>query len=204
VSSPEHLALSARIADLATRFVNFDIPLDRDATPHELDMIASFKLLAHAEFETFIESRIRDTIRTGVSIWKTDKRTTRALFGLLLRWYPYFENERNPYFLPKAFLEISQLLDNLVRNAEQEISDNNGIKKDAFSRLCYSAGLALDESSPLLLAALESYGKNRGEIAHNAVGKVRTLKDPRVEASDAAQIVKFLEQFDQQLLQAVS
>jgi hypothetical protein len=197
--SPEYEALRSRIAELAKRFVDFDIPYDRDPTPHELDMIASFKLLAHAEFETFIESRILDTIQQGLAAWKNQKKVTRALFGLLLRWYPYFEQDQNQYAFPQPMTTITDLLERLSRIAEREINDNNGIKKEAFSRLCYSVGILSDDISPLLLAALESYGKHRGDIAHNPVGKVRTLNDPRVEANDASQIVIFLDQFDQHL-----
>lgn len=202
--SPEHDALSARIAELANRFVSFDIPIDRAPTPHELDMIASFKLLAHAEFETFIEARIRETVKGGLEAWKADKRITRALFGLLLRWYPYFEKDKNQFASPQSAASISDLVEQLARNAEREIDENNGIKKEAFSRLCHSVGIILDDLSPLFLAALENYGKNCGDIAHNAVGKVRTLNDPSVEAKDARQIVEFLDQFDQQLAAVIT
>lgn len=167
-------------------------------------MIASFKLLVHAEFEAFIETRVRDTIKQSIAIWKADKRVTRALFGLLLRWYPHFELDKNRYSTPQSSPEIADLLDVLARRAEREIEENNGIKKDAFSRLCYSVGILVDDISPLFLAALESYGKNRGDIAHNPVGKVKTLNDPRVEASEARQIVDFFLQFDQSLFAAVA
>lgn len=197
--SAEHTALSTRISELAKRFVDFDIPLDRDPSAFELDMIASFKLLAHAEFETFIETRIRETIKQGIETWKVDKRVTRALFGLLLRWYPYFEQDKNPFASPQTLASVTDLIELLERKAERELDENNGIKKEAFSRLCHSVGILLDDLSPVFLAAVESYGKNRGDIAHNAVGKVRTLNDPRVEVSDALQIVGFLDQFDQQL-----
>lgn len=202
--SSEYKALSARIEDLVKRFVDFDIPYDRYPNSHELDMIASFKLLVHAEFETFIETRILDTVGRGVAIWKSDKRMTRVLFGLILRWYPFFEREKNPYASPQTFSDVSDLLETLARKAEREISENNGVKREAFSRLCYSAGILVDDLSPVFLAALESYGRNRGDIAHNAIGKVKTLNDPRVEASDARQIVELLGQFDLDLFKAIA
>ena len=130
--SPEHQALRARISELSTRFVDFDIPLDRDPNSHELDMIASFKLLAHAEFETFIEGRVRDTIRRSLTAWKENQKVTRALIGLLLRWYPHFERDQNPFANPQTLQRATELFERISVKAEKEIQDNHGLKKKLF------------------------------------------------------------------------
>lgn len=202
--SPEHEALRARIAELSTRFVDFEIPLDRDPSSHELDMIASFKLLAHAEFETFIETRLHQAINQSIDAWNSDRRVTKALFGLVIRWYPHFEKDNNQYSLPQKLKKITELIELTSRKAGREIDENNGIKREGFSRLCYSTGILIDDLSPTLLAALESYGKLRGEVAHNAVGKVKTLNAPKIEADEANQLVDLLDQFDQHLTDAVA
>ena len=96
-----------------------------------------------------------------------------------------------------AFLFLTELLELLSSKATKEVGENNGIKPESFSCLCFSGGILSDDLSPTLLAAaLESYGKSRGEVAHNAVGKVRTLNDPKVESSDARQLVELVNQFD--------
>lgn len=200
--SPEHIVLRARIEELSGRFVDFDIPPEREPTTHELDMIASFKLLAHAEFETFIETRIRDTLRRSLEKWKSDRQVTKALFGFLLRWYPWFEKDKNLFASPQPLQKITELLEASLRKATAEIDENNGIKREGFSRLCFSAGILVNDLSPILLAALESYGRSRGDVAHNAIGKVRTLNGPRIEANDAKQIVDLLDQFDELLIAA--
>ena len=97
MSSAEHKVLNSRIEELARHFVDFDIPLDRAPNNRELDLIASFKLLTHAEFEFFIEDRVRSTIERSVEIWKTDRRVTKPLVGLLLRWYLKYANQNNVY-----------------------------------------------------------------------------------------------------------
>lgn len=201
--SPEYAALTTRINALSARFVDFDIPIDQNPTQDQLDSIAAFKLLAHAEFETFIETRISQAIQGAVNHWSSTGRVTKPLFALLLRWYPWFEKDKNTYFAPQQIADVALLMQRLLKNALEEIAENNGIKKDTFSRLSYSAGLFTDDHQAMLLAALESYGKNRGDVAHNAVGKVRTINDPRVEAADAKQIVDFLEPFDQQLIDLI-
>lgn len=70
--------------------------------------------------------------------------------------------------------------------------------------MCHSVGVLSDDIPPILVGALDSYGKNRGDVAHNSVGKVSTLNDPRVEANTASQIVDLLEDLDTMLSAAVS
>jgi hypothetical protein len=197
--STPYEALVARVEELKARFVNFDIPIDRDPNSHELDMIASFKLLVHAEIEEFIETRIFETIEESVTIWETQRRVTRGLLNLAVRWYPWFEQEKNPNARPQSFQAFSAFLKDTAARARSEVNENNGIRQNSFSRLCYSVGIMLDDLPGALLASLDSYGRGRGEVAHQTVGKVRTLNDPRVEGQDAEQLVQLLLSFDNDL-----
>jgi hypothetical protein len=195
--SQQYSNLRQRHEELVRRFVDFTIPLNRDPTSHELDMIASFKLLMHSEIETFIEDRVTFAIAESVQKWNNQKLPTRCLFNLVVRWYPWFEKERNPFVSPQSVQQIEDLVSTCARKARDEISQNNGIKQAAFTRLAYSGGLLNDDLSGTLLASLESYGASRGDVAHKAVGRVSSLNDPRVEADDARQLVQLLEQFDE-------
>lgn len=195
--SQQYSNLRQRHEVLVRRFVDFAIPLDRDPTSHELDMIASFKLLMHAEIETFIEDRVTFAIAESVRNWYDRKVPTSCLFHLIVRWYPWFEKDRNPFVNPRSVQQIGDLIAMCVRKASDEIAQNNGIKQAAFTRLACSGGLLNDDLSGTLLASLESYGTSRGDVAHKAVGRVSSLKDPRVEADDARQLVQLLEQFDE-------
>lgn len=198
--SAEYTTLSARLDDLTRTFVDFDIPVDRNPEPKELDMIASFKLLMHAELETFIEDRVSFAVRQSLDMWINRKLVTKCLLNLVIRWYPYFEKDKNIYSLPPTTDVVKNLLELCSRRANDEIRENNGIKQHGFTKLAYSAGFLAEDLSGTLLASLESYGKTRGDVAHAAVGRVQTLKDPRVEASEAKQLVELLKQFDEDII----
>ena len=99
---------------------------------------------------------------------------------------------------------VSDLFDLLARQGLNEIDDNNGIKKEGFTKLCYSVGLLIEDVSTILMGALDSHGRVRGDVAHNPIGKVRTLNDPRVEADDARNIVNLLDDFDQDLVKTLA
>ena len=204
MASEQYEELKVRLGVLVEEFVDFRIPLDRDPTPLEKDKIAAFKLLAHAEFETFLEGRIQFAISRSVEIWDNRKAVTRCLFNLVIRWYPWFEKDKNPNILPRSIGQARLLIECCVRKAHEEITSNHGIKQEAFKRLAYSGGLLTDELEGTLLAALESYGKTRGDVAHVAVGRVRTMNDPGVEAEDANTLLQLLEQFDGNIILIVS
>lgn len=191
--SAEFLALERRINELVTTFVDFDIPLSRVAAQEELDRIAAFKLLVHAELESFIEGKVRSAVGRTRLAWLQDRRLTRCGAMLLLRWrVPGDES----FAGGMSVAQIDHALDLCDRRAEKEITDNNGIKQEAFAALACSAGVLREELDSALLAALQSYGAARGDVAHQSVGKVRTLNDPRTEGADARQLVAGLKAFD--------
>lgn len=73
MNSKEYQDLQRRLSELREQFVNFEIPLDRDPTSAELDKIAAFKLLMHAEIETFIEDRVLKTLDESVNLWVRER-----------------------------------------------------------------------------------------------------------------------------------
>lgn len=204
MSSAEYNALKLRCDQLVERFVNFDIPIDRGPSPDELDQIAAFKLLMHADLEFFIEQRVKFAIDESIKQLKIYKKITSGLFYLIVRWYPWFEKDKNPYHSPCRSDEIFQLAENCLRRANEEISNNNSIKENAFTRLAYSGGLLVDLLEVPLLASLETFGSGRGDVAHGPVGRARSLSDPRIEAVNAKQIVDMLERFDADILASVT
>ena len=201
MNSKEFQELDRRLKELTAQFVNFEIPIDRDPTSQELDSIKAFKLLMHAEFETFIEDRILEAITDSVAQWVNGRAISRCLFNLVLRWQDSNKDEIKPGLVYDG-ARLNELVRRCKKRACDEIEDNNSIKRDAFLRMCSSAGLLSEDLSGTLLANLESFGKDRGEVAHKGAGKVRSINAPGVEAKAADDIVKLLKQFDLDLAAA--
>lgn len=197
MATPQLLGLRNRIEELISRFVDFDIPFDRAPNAEEKDKIAAFKLLVHAEIETFIESRVSYAVQESVRLWKRDQKVTRTLLMLLLRWGVPGECSLAGGLAQSDF---DSQVDRCARRAEEEIENNNGIKGEALNRLACSAGFLAEDLNPTLTGAATTYGKDRGDVAHNPVGTVRSLNDPRSEAQAAKSLVDELERFDDRLV----
>ena len=198
MSSRQYDELKRRVDELRVQFVDFDVPIDRDPTRQELSNIAAFKLLAHAEIQTYVEDRISECLGQSFQMWQQDRKVSRCLLGLVLRWAGPIA-ERDHFSTSHNGPSVDELMNRCLSSARDEISSNNSIKREAFSRLASSAGFLAQELDGTLLAELESFGKTRGELAHKAVGKVRVLNAPSVEAQAAKNIVELLEQFDVEL-----
>jgi hypothetical protein len=185
--------LEGRVKDLITKFVSDQIAgesADPVGFAADLDRLAAFRLLAHAEVEEFLEAKAREGLATLTSILDAPGFTVRSVSGvftlasalgtpLTVSW---------PYD-PAAFLKDAR---GLIRAAEKAIADNNGVKGPSFFQLSVIAGKMPDEVDQSLGASLSSYGQSRGDVAHKSVTRVRTLQAPSAEAKAASDIVQAL------------
>jgi hypothetical protein len=191
--SRQYTDMQSRIEDLKSRFVDFEIPFERDATVHELDCIAAFRLLVHAEVETFIEDRIKHAISEVSRTWKQHRAFGQCLLHMMIKWLPVMAKEGKPTNIPMDRAELDLRVEYCVGKAKDEVNENNSIKRDALLRMSFSAGLLPEDLSEPLLTALDGYGRERGDVAHQSVGRVRTLYAPRVEGGKATDLVILLE-----------
>lgn len=183
----EHL--TARFGALCSKFLDEGIA-EEFASPGvfvpDLDKLAAFRLLFHAEIETFLEAKAIDQIALIQS--DIDRGSWHRAHPCILSLYLLTQN-----YLQKCDgmtdEELKGHFFNVLSKARSRIRENNGIKADAFTFLSVAAGVPLDEIDATLLLSLTSYGKNRGEVAHATVTRARSLSAPSAEKKDAQDIV---------------
>lgn len=153
----------------------------------DLDRLAAYRLLVHAEIEDFLESRAKDNIAalgtrmTAGPTWMRQSPELLALAIGLKRGFPQddvFDLTRHSNFVGE-----------LLASARNAISDNNGVKSQSFVLLSLCAGKTLDEIDVVLAASLNSYGKDRGDVAHKSVTHSTSLQAPSAEVGTARTLV---------------
>lgn len=152
----------------------------------DLDRLAAFRLLVHAEIEDFLEARAKDRIATLASsvntpLWVRNFPELLSLAMVLKKAPPTaqeFDSQRFTAFVQE-----------LVKSARSAISENNGIKSQSFLLLSICAGKTVDEVDSVLSGSLNSYGKVRGDIAHKSVTHSTMLQAPSSEVSTATLLV---------------
>jgi hypothetical protein len=188
--------LETRINELIQKFVQEQIEAEQqDPLTYipDLDKLAAFRLLVHAEFEEFIETKAKNALREKIQKIKSNDFKTRehpeifAISNILSFQLP----TEHPFDKAKFISSI----ESLIRAAEKIISDNNGIKESSFQKLSIFCGKMIDEIDEVLATSLSSYGKSRGDVAHKSARRVTTLLAPSIEAKSATDIVEGLKGF---------
>lgn len=151
---------------------------------------AAYRLLVHAEFEEYIEAKAStklseikaDVLQNGygTSFLKNILAISHKLDSPLIIGVPYDESD-----FKKKVLD-------LIKEAEKEVTRNNGIKEGSFLKLALFAGYDLASIDPVLLKSIDGYGVRRGSVAHRGPRHAKNFLSPSSEVSDAETIISHL------------
>ncbi|MFC7381727.1 HEPN domain-containing protein [Sphaerisporangium rhizosphaerae] len=200
--SPRFQTLSVRILELRSNL----LPEEFDPTGlyavqvHEC--ARAFRLLAHAEFEAFIEDRAQQIVARAVSEWLSDGSIRPSLLSLVafesnLGWKETTilsakeKQRRAP--------DLTQRVDAARKNyLNYVIMQNNGIKEKNLLRILLPLGVREEDIDEQWLSTLEAWATARGELAHKS-GKPQRLLDPHVEFLTVQQLQKGFGDIDEVL-----
>ena len=193
-TSCQHFAhLDRRVSDLTKKFVDDQIlseTKDPISFSPDLDRLAAYRLLVHAEIEQFLEAKAREYlsvvegwIRSG-STWMRQCPGLVALAVALNKPLPNSEHLETD--------KLGTFAIEVISSAKNKVAENNSIKSPAFLFLSLCAGKTIDEIGSGLSLTLNSYGKNRGDVAHKSVEHTTSIQAPSAERSTAVTIVSEL------------
>lgn len=196
--SSRHVQLRRRCVDLKRHLLPKSPSLTGKYSKRQLDLIAGYFVLVHAEIESYFEDCIVALIDFAEDRWRTAHRVTRPLLGLVA----YLEGNRaGP---PNVFDEnqfkdrsIEQIVGKSIGAHRGRVKNNNGIKEDDLCHLLFPVGFSHSDLSTTLVASLDSFGKRRGDFAHKSLHPVTQIQiDPFVEARLVEDIIEELKSFD--------
>lgn len=169
-------------------------------TQKQLDRVRGYRLLAHAEVEAFIEDRVREAANTVVGKWSADKRPRPVLLSLVAFCLKQEIASHNQ--LKDEYAGSKSRLEQAVKAAQtafnQAVTQNNGVRERDILRLLFPVGLKNTEIDTAWLSTIDSFGANRGEVAHSSV-KAHQPLDPKNELTTVQDILKGLKDLDKNL-----
>jgi hypothetical protein len=160
----------------------------------------SFRILIHAEVESYIEDRAMALFSKGWSQWEKSKLPSNVIIGLLA--YGGFATILPPKKLggdpsnQKAYDDLKEPLQKAQKIWRQTHRNNHGIKEENILKLLLPLGVYHDDLDPTLLADLSSFGNDRGEVAHLSTVGITTYSDPSTEYNRAQALVTDLKKID--------
>jgi hypothetical protein len=151
----------------------------------------AYRVLAHAEIESFFEDRTLEPVARAQSVWESTRHVSHV--ALCLVGFSGKEMAPPPSTLEApgenkrkgwpAHVDIGQRLLPIIANFYHYVrNENHGIKERNLLALLLPIGVAHSKIDPAFLADMESFGALRGLAAHSS-GKTtaRHAVDPEAE-----------------------
>lgn len=176
--------LKQRISILKKQFLKFQ-PSD---SSENQDKLRAFKLLVHAEIESYIENAVLEVWSKCDTEWKTNKKVITPLKFLIMFSTSRFE--ANDQQLTK-----NTRIDQILTSFKTSINNNNGIKKKNILQLVVPLGIDYSSIDPTWLSTIDSYGSSRGDVAHNSFSVQKQL-DKKDELNNLDFVLKGIKKMD--------
>ncbi|MHB8804382.1 MAG: HEPN domain-containing protein [Coriobacteriia bacterium] len=181
-------------------------------TERQKDRARGYRLLVHAEIESYIEDTSKNVVVSAVQKWDSANEASEALVALLAAyhcsWYAddsladskVLEFARSRKAPSKAAADVVRAA---MEQYAQVLKDNHGIKERNLRKILVPAGVDLDSLDGTWLTTLDDFGGLRGQAAHQTARVSQTI-DPRAEYDRTKQLLQGLEELDKVLFQLMS
>lgn len=178
--------LVKRIKELENNLLPPVNPIGQYSTK-DLDNIRGFKLLAHAEIEAYFEDIAEEKVKKSFKAWDNKKTKSKVLMSL-------------GFFLDKKFTKndvyLVDRIYKILRIYFANLRKNHGIREDNILSILLPIGVEYHEIDPILLNDLNSFGKERGTVAHKS-SQTYTVLDPAIEKSRVQNLILQISSVDQ-------
>jgi len=196
--SARHLVLKRRSLALQKHFLPRRPSLTGKYSKMQLDRIAAYFVLAHAELESYIEDKVVELIDYADSKWNPSRTSTWPLLCMLS--YVHGEKKGPPEnFDPNQFKdrEFMAVTNSAMALHRGRVKVNHGVREKNLCDLLFPVGFSHTDIDSTLVASLDSFGQRRGDFAHKSMHTIGGNQiDPFVEAANIATIVTGLETVD--------
>ncbi len=175
-------------------------PLDPTGTytVDEHDRVRAFKLLVHAELESYVEDMCVWVADQTETAWQTDSRARTAVVHLLA--FSTSVTRLPPDKLPSGPALVRSTVEDAKRQYSRYVkSENNGIREKQILRLLLPIGAREVDLPAIFLADLDTLGASRGAVAHTSFA-VQTPPDPLDALQLLTRIVAGFRRVDQLLI----
>jgi hypothetical protein len=206
--SNRFIELNARLVELRQNLLPDKFSATGDYTDREMDCARGYRLLAHAEVESYLEDVSRETVTNAIRDWKKSGITSKPLIAFLAAYHSSWctgdqINNEQIIKIAKSRVNIKESVNKVIDLAQiqflQRIKDNHGIKEINFYVLVLPTGIDPSELDETWIANLNNFGSLRGDVAHQSK-KATSAINPKDEFELVGKILAGLEDLDKRLM----
>ena len=159
----------------------------------------SFRIMVHAEIESYLEDRSREVLDAAWTHWKANRVPSETVICLLgfsevaLKLPP---NSLGGSQQKNSYESIDTPLQKAYSVWVTRSRENHGIKESNVLSLVLPLGIEHTKLNATLLNDLSSYGKARGAVAHTSNYRITQYADPKIEFDTATKLAVDLIELD--------
>jgi hypothetical protein len=193
--------LSRRISDLRIRLLPRKFEPMGFYPERIYERTRAFRVLAHAEFESFIEDRAIEVVSSAFNAWQSTGRLTPSLLAVVAY-------KDSVHAVPPSLQDASQKkkypdLEARVTAAKNDFNRhlrtrNNGIREKDILKILVQIGLTDKDIDHTWMSVTDAWATSRGEAAHKSA-KMQVKPDPRHELRTVREILKGFRTLDMQM-----
>lgn len=172
----------------------------------QLARTLAYRVLAHAEIESYLEDRAWEVAQDAKKAWDNSGETRLTLISLLAFSGQMMEIPPETLTPTKGNkkvsldkIKLSKKIDSAIKSFKWVIDNNHGIKEANILALLLPIGIDSDDLDPAWLAIMDTFGKERGIVAHTSATSYMTvqLPDPATELNTVLQITQDILKIDE-------
>lgn len=189
--------LESRVRQIESRFLPAINPVG-NYSDVDYDRTRAYLLLCHAEIEACVEDLAGETLGKSVTRWSADNRARKALISLVAYHDPGFPAAPASLTTPpqKPPPNLKGRVGMAERTHRHRIQTNNGVKERDLLQLLLPVGVLESDLDPTWLLTMNSFGTQRGLLAHAAAHGVAQPPDPRGAQNTVKAVLDGLEKVD--------
>ncbi len=154
-----------------------------------IDRARAFRLLVHAEFESYIEDIVQESVEKAIQKWTRSGKITTPILAITASYEGVDRINDFSNYQKKQPPTITTIVHKAKIHFEYNKSQNHGIRIQNILSLLSQVGIAQNDLEAAWLGAIDNFGVARNEVAHSsgARGYVAYQTDPR--SIDQASII---------------
>jgi len=197
--------LKRELIRLRKQFLPKIISPTGDYSDRKIALTIAYRVLAHAEIESYIEDRVWEIALNAKRKWDNERKVNRTLISLIafsgqmMVLPPDTLNPVRPSReTPSNKIKIDEKIKSAVNAFHDVIKNNHGLKEANLLALLLPIGIDTDDLDSVMLATMNTFGEQRGLVAHSSRTSYRVtqLLDPYNELSRIEQITQQMMELD--------
>ena len=150
-------------------------------TEKEINSVRGYRLLIHAEIESYFEDIAENLAVKSLNNWRKTKKPSHVVSSILA----FIKSSQKKQDIPESFDDrqrafIEGRVTACVASYISMLKQNNGIKQKDILRILLPLGIEETEIDSTWLTEMDLFGKERGDVAHKSIG-VQISIDPATE-----------------------